>query len=128
MNPTRRRIAVVSLSLFLLALPGCLLGAVAVGAGVVAATAEDTAQVDIRASRDAVFDAAAREIERMGQITSSDPARGLMEGDIDDSSVKIAVFTVGEFARLRVSARKVAGTLPDLDLASRLAGDVNRSF
>jgi hypothetical protein len=30
--------------------------------------------------------------------------------------------------RVRVKARKLAGTLPDLDLARRLAGDVSRPF
>ena len=128
MSQYRRITGLCILSLALLALPGCLLGAAAVGAGVVAATSEDTARVDIRAPMDAVFDAASRQIESIVKITASDQSRGLLEGKSDGSSIEMSVFRVGEFTRLRVTARKVAGTLPDLDLANRLASDINRSF
>jgi len=112
----------------LVLLPGCLLVAgAAVGAGVVAATSEDTAQVDLRASRDEVFMTALRIVEAEGNVTDSNPGTGRIEGKVDGSSVLVKVFVVGDLTRVTVKSRQIGGAFADLDLAESLATDISRA-
>lgn len=120
---------VVVLLLVLVPLPGCFVVGVAVGAGVVAVvTSEDTAHVDLHEKPAAVFQAAVHRVESTGTVTFTNPEKTKLEGKIGGSSVTITVFVVGNVTRCQVKARKLAGTLPNLDLAKKLATGVSRSF
>lgn len=127
-NRSSARLLILALALPLL--PGCLLAAgAAVGAGVVAATSEDTAQVDLKsAPPQEVYDTALNLVENEGDVTSSDPGNWNLTGEIEKSKVTITIFRVNDFTRVRVKARKLGGTLPDLDLAKRIANDISHAF
>lgn len=112
----------------LLALPGCVFVAgAAIGAGIVAATSEDTAQVDLDARVADVFATAVGVVERRGEVTGSSERSGEVEGNVGNSSVDVSVFAVNEFTRVRVTARKLVGALPDLSLAEDIAREIGHA-
>lgn len=110
-------------------LPGCLLAAgAAIGAGVVAATSEDTARVDVVADPDDVYDFTIDLMETRGDVTSLEATSRRIEGEIGGSSVKVHIFVVKDYTRVDVQARQIAGAFPDLDLAKDVAGQIGRKF
>jgi hypothetical protein len=110
-----------------LLLPGCLLLAgAAVGAGAVLVSGEDTAYVDLETDRDAAFAKAVLVVESAGRVTSSAPDLGTIAGEVEKSDVEVGVFLVGDAARVSVKARKLGGSVPDLELAQRLAAEIGR--
>ncbi len=123
-----RTLAVLPALVLFLVLPGCLLLAgAAAGAGAIVVTGEDTVTVDIRASRDAVYATAEDQVESAGEVTGTYPESGIINAEVEDSKVEVAVRTVDDFTRVRVKARKLAGTVPDLDLAQKLAREISRA-
>ncbi len=105
------------------ALPGCLLVAgAAIGAGIVHATGEDTAEVMVEVPSDAAYAAAREEIRTRGVLESADSDAAHLEGTVGGSTVKVSVSTPtrGE-AKVSVSARKNAGISPDFETAEQVA-------
>ncbi|MCU0727773.1 MAG: hypothetical protein MUE73_18600 [Planctomycetes bacterium] len=118
----------VGLSLALVVLtPGCLLLAgAAAGAGAVLVSGEDTAYVDLKTDRDTAYRKATAVVEVAGRVTSSSPDLGTLAGEVEKSDVEVDVFLVGDAARVSVKARKLGKTVPDLELAQRLAAEIGR--
>ncbi len=110
-----------------LCLPGCLLAGAAIGAGAVYAMSEDTARVDLRADRDAVFGVAVDVLEVRGTVEGTRPSDGEIEATVDGSKVTVRVFPVGGVTRVTVKARRLGGTVPNLSLAQDLAGAVGQA-
>jgi len=119
-------------SLILLALaasPGChAIRSVAVGVGIVSATSEDTAQVDVNADRGAVYETAREILMAQGNVDHDDASMGRLEADLEGSSVFVSVTPRGTIIRVKVTARTVSDHQPDLDLAERLARDLSRPY
>jgi len=114
------RLAAIPILLLCLAtLPGCLLVAgAAVGAGALIVTADDTVEVLIERDVRTVYEAALAELDARGTSMNRNPEFRRCEGEIGGSHVWIEVSPDKHDAtRLRVRARKLEGTLPDLDLA-----------
>jgi hypothetical protein len=110
-----------------LLLPGCLLLAgAAAGAGVVLVAGEDTAYVDLETDRAAAYQKAVAVVEAAGRVTRSSPDLGTLAGEVEKSDVEVSIFMVSEAARVSVKARKLGSTVPDLELAQRLAAEVGR--
>jgi hypothetical protein len=115
---------------FVAFLPGCLAAAAgaAVGAGVVYAVSEDTARVDLNGDAIRVTEEVERVLDARGEVTSSLRRAGTVEADVDGSKVTVRVFPVEEYVRVRVTARRVVGVFPNLELAREIANEVRRAF
>jgi len=124
-----RAIPVALLLTLVLSVPGCrAIRSVAVGVGIVSATSEDTAQVDVNADRGAVYETAREILMAEGDIDLDDAAIGRLEADLEGSNVAVSVTPRGTVIRVKVTARKLADREPDLDLAERLARDLSRPY
>jgi hypothetical protein len=124
-----RTVTLGLLILTLTAAPGCrTIHRVAVGVGIVSATSEDTAQVDVQADRGAVYETAREILMAEGDVDVADRAAGFIEADLEGSNVAVRVTPRGSVIRVRVTARKVPSQQPDLDLAERLARDLSRPY
>lgn len=114
-------------SLFLF--PGCaLVPGIAVGAGIVYATDEDTAEVLVEVNGAAAFAASREEVLLRGTIESSDEAKGAIEARIGTSTVKMTVLEGrrGDGSLVTVKARTNGGLAPDMETARILAVAVVR--
>lgn len=119
----------LALAAALLLLPGCVLVAgAAVGAGIVYAAGEDTAEVRVDVNAAAAFAASREEIIRRGKIDSADEAAGVIEARIGTSTVTVTVAEEPDGARSRVTvkARSTAGLAPDMETARILTVAVLR--
>jgi hypothetical protein len=105
------------------ALPGCLLVAgAAIGAGVVYAAGDDTAEVRVHATADSAYTAAREEVLLRGVVDSSDPDAGVLEGKIGTSHVRVRVVTEPDgLVKVTVRARTSSGIGPDMDTANDVA-------
>ena len=114
--------------LLLAPLPGCvLLVGAAIGAGVVHATSEDSVEVLFDAGFDEVYDVCEAQLERAGTVEVSDDLRGVLEGTVEDSELRITVDPTRQgYQRVTVTARKLSGLSPDLETAQWLADAVVR--
>jgi hypothetical protein len=113
----------IALAASLLLLPGCLLVAgAAVGAGVVYATGEDTAEVRVEVNPAAAYAAAREEVLARGKVETSDPEAGILTGTIGSSSVKVTVREEAQEGHsfVSVKARTNAGLGPDMETARTL--------
>lgn len=113
----------IALAVALLVLPGCLLVAgAAVGAGIVYATGEDTAEVRVDVDAAAAYAASREEVIARGRIETSDPEAGILTATIGTSSVKVTVWADAQEGRSRVSvkARTASGLGPDMETARTL--------
>ena len=123
------RFAVVFALFALAAAPGCsTLRDVAVGVGIVSATADDTAEVDVNADRGSVYETAREILMAEGDLDVADSEAGLLEADLEGSSVAVSLIPRRGVVRVRVTARKIPSQQPDLDLAERLARDLSRPY
>jgi hypothetical protein len=109
--------------------PGCsTIRSVAVGVGIVSATSDDTAQVDVNADRGSVYETAREILMAEGDLDLADADAGRLVADLDGSNVAVSLTPRGDVIRVRVTARKMPGRQPDLDLAERLARDLSRPY
>ncbi len=126
---TSRAIPLALILLALLASPGCrAIRSVAVGVGIVSATSEDTAQVDVNADQGAVYETAREILMAQGNVDIADASMGRLEADLDGCNVAVSVTPRGTIIRVKVTARKLGDREPDLDLAERLARDLSRPY
>lgn len=119
----KRLVLLAALAAGTVALPGCLLVAgAAIGAGVVYAAGDDTAEVRVHASADSAYTAAREEVLRRGVVDSSDPAAGVLEGRIGTSRVRVRVVSEPDgLVKVTVRARTGSGLGPDMDTANDVA-------
>ena len=104
------------------ALPGCLLVAgAAIGAGIVYASSDDTAEVRLRTTTAAAYAAAREEVLVRGTVESSDPKSGVLEGKIGSTSVRVTVVAESDgMVKVSVKARSNSGLSPDMDTANQV--------
>ena len=105
-----------------------MIRSVAVGVGIVSATSEDTAQVDVDADRGSVYETTREILMAEGNLGLADADTGRLEADLDGSNVAVSLTPRGTVIRVRVTARKMSSRQPDLDLAERLARDLSRPY
>lgn len=119
-TPVMLRTALL-LALFLS--PGCALAVgVAIGAGIVHTTSEDTVEATLERSTAEVFAAAESVLEGRGEVRATDADRLRIEGETDGAEVTMTIVAVdGERARIEVRARRLQGLSPDLETAKRVA-------
>jgi hypothetical protein len=106
-----------------LVLPACVLVAgAAAGATAVVVTGDDSVEVPIDRSMGDVYRDAVAVVERRGATERRDPEFYRFEGVIDRSRLWVYVSPLDSgISQLRVRARKVEGTLPDVELARDVA-------
>ena len=112
-----------ALLLALILCPGCALAVgVAIGAGIVHTTSEDTVEATLERSTAEVFAAAESVLVGRGEVRAADADRLRIEGETDGAEVTMTIVAVdGERARIEVRARRLQGLSPDLETAKRVA-------
>ena len=111
----------------LLVAGGCLVVAAgAVGAGIVYTTADDSSSVYFDRSRDEVYVACVAELDAQGSVEVRNRQESLIEGTVDDASVKIKLERPSSaMVRVTVSARKhLVGVTPAPRIAERVANGI----
>lgn len=103
--------------------PSCALAVgVAIGAGIVHTTSEDTVEAIIEDSTEAVFRAAEAVLEGRGVVRAADLERLRIEGESDGAEVQMRIQAAENGrSRLEVRARRLQGLSPDLETAKRTA-------
>jgi hypothetical protein len=122
-------LAIVTILAGLLVLPGCwFLAGAAVAAGTLVVTGEDSVEATLEKPFDPVYEAAVAELERRGTIRVRTREFGRLEGDVvvpNDASVVVKVERLGDrTTKLTVSARKLAKTIPDRDVAQAIGTSI----
>lgn len=113
----------VALLLALFLSPSCALAVgVAIGAGIVHTTSEDTVEATLERPTGAVFAAAETVLEGRGEVLAADAERLRIEGETDGAELTMTIVALDdERARIEVRARRLQGLSPDLETAKRVA-------
>jgi hypothetical protein len=108
-------------------LSGCILVAgAAVGAAAVGVSTDDTIEVVVKETPERAYDAAFQELDERGTLLDRDPEQFYLEGKIEGTFYRVDILAQrGKACRVRVKARKLEKTLPDLAAAQALANSIS---
>lgn len=118
-----------SIFLLLISQSGCALFLLGAGATGGLAISKDTIEGTFDKSFDDLWRASRGTVMDEGFIRLEDKTRGIIEGEVKKSQVKIEIKQVTQQAvRLRVEARKGYQVLPDIELANELYNKINQKL